>query len=477
MKIKFNKKMILTGIIAFLVIAASICFYYLVFRGDKISEKISSLFKILSPVIYGIIIAYLLTPIVNFIEQKLLVHLFTKKNPVITPKKMKYMRMLSVILTMLVVLLLLYAFFSVIVPEISKSIVSISNQFPYYIANLTAWSTKFLEDNPTLNDLFLQFVQNYSSQFDVFLDETVVPYVQTLLKHISLSLINVLVAMWNFIIGAIISIYVLFNKELFAGQAKKIVYAVFNTQRANSFIKDVRFASGTFIGFIIGKIVDSTIIGILCFIGLTFLKMPYALLVSVIVGVTNVIPFFGPYLGAIPSALLILLVNPLKCLYFLIFIIILQQLDGNVIGPKILGQSTGLSGFWVIFSITIFGGLWGVAGMIVGVPLWAVIYAMVKRIVGRMLKRKGLPSETKQYLNVDKIENNAFVMIDKTAKKPKRIKSLDHMEEGSNATEANKEETNDTQTYEAETDEASCIEHVEVIEEIKIIEEQGEKET
>lgn len=175
--------------------------------------------------------------------------------------------------------------------------------------------------------------------------------------------------------------------------------------------------------------------------------------------------------------MLILLVNPLKCLYFLIFIIILQQLDGNVIGPKILGQSTGLSGFWVIFSITIFGGLWGVAGMIVGVPLWAVIYAMVKRIVGRMLKRKGLPSETKQYLNVDKIENNAFVMIDKTAKKPKRIKSLDHMEEGTNVTEANKEETNETQTYEAKTNETSCIERMEVIEEIKIIEEQGEKET
>lgn len=421
MKFKFNKKTILIGIISFLVIAASICFYYLIFRGDKIAEKISAVCKILTPVIYGIIIAYLLTPIVNFIERKILRPLFTRKNATMTLKKIKYMRLLSVFMTMLLVILFAYAFFSVIVPEISKSIVSISNQFPYYITNLTVWSTKFLEDNPSLNDLFLQFVKNYSKEFDVFLDETVVPYAQTLLKHISLSLINVLVAMWNFIIGAIISIYVLFNKELFAGQAKKIVYSFLSTQKANGFIKDVRFASETFIGFISGKIIDSTIIGILCFIGLSFLKMPYALLVSVIVGVTNVIPFFGPYLGAIPSALLILLVNPIKCIYFLIFILILQQLDGNVIGPKILGESTGLSGFWVIFSITIFGGLWGVVGMIVGVPLWAVIYAMTKRVVERHLKKKGLPSETTKYLHVDKIENNEFIMLDVDSKKHKRM--------------------------------------------------------
>lgn len=441
MKFKFNKKTILIGIISFLVIAASICFYYLIFRGDKIAEKISAVCKILSPVIYGIIIAYLLTPIVNFIERKILRPLFTRKNAAMTLKKIKYMRMLSVFMTMLLVILFLYAFFSVIVPEISKSIVSISNQFPYYITNLTVWSTKFLEDNPSLNDLFLQFIKNYSKEFDVFLDETVVPYAQTLLKHISLSLINVLVAMWNFIIGAIISIYVLFNKELFAGQAKKIVYSFLSTQKANGFIKDVRFASETFIGFISGKIIDSTIIGILCFIGLSFLKMPYALLVSVIVGVTNVIPFFGPYLGAIPSALLILLVNPVKCIYFLIFILILQQLDGNVIGPKILGESTGLSGFWVIFSITIFGGLWGIVGMIVGVPLWAVIYAMTKRVVERHLKKKGLPSETTKYLHVDKIENNEFIMLDVDSKKHKRI-SKKASAENEDTTTANNERIN-----------------------------------
>lgn len=426
MKIKFNRKMVTTGIIAFLVIAASICFYYLIFRSEAFSAKISAFFSILSPVLYGVIIAYLLTPIVNFIERRMLTPLFTRKNPVITTKKKKYMRVISVILSLLLILVLLYAFISVIVPEVSRSIIAISYQFPYYIRNLTQFSNKLLEDNPTLNDLFIQFVDDYSGEFTQFLNKTIIPQTQEILKHISLSLLSFIKTLWNVIIGAIISIYVLFNKELFAGQAKKIVYALINTDHANTFIKDVRFTSQTFIGFLSGKIVDSIIIGILCFIGLSILKMPYAILVSVIVGVTNVIPFFGPYLGAIPSALLILLVNPLKCLYFIIFIIILQQLDGNVIGPKILGQSTGLSGFWVIFSITIFGGLWGVAGMIIGVPLWAVIYALVKRTIGRRLKNKGLPCDTSDYLNVEKIKGKEFIMIDpNTSKKSKRkIKQL-----------------------------------------------------
>lgn len=428
MKIKFNRKMITTGIIAFLVIAASICFYYLIFRSEAFSAKISAFFSILSPVIYGIIIAYLLTPIVNYIERRFLTPLFLKKAPESNVKKKKYMRVISVIISLFLIVLLLYAFISIIVPEVSRSIIAISYQFPYYIRNLTQFSNKLLQDNPTLNNLFIQFVDDYSGEFSNFLNKTIIPQMQEILKHISLSLLSFLKTLWNVVIGAIISVYVLFNKELFAGQAKKIAYALLNTDHANIFIKDIRFTSQTFIGFLSGKIIDSTIIGILCFIGLSILKMPYAILVSVIVGVTNVIPFFGPYLGAIPSALLILLVNPLKCLYFIIFIIILQQLDGNVIGPKILGQSTGLSGFWVIFSITIFGGLWGVAGMIVGVPLWAVIYALVKRSIGRKLKNKGLPTETQKYLNVEKIKGKEFIMLDPdtTKKSKKKLKQLNN---------------------------------------------------
>lgn len=403
MKLQINKKYLLIGLTSFIVIAASICFYYLIFHWDRFSAQLNSLFRILSPVLYGIIFAYLMTPLVNGIEKRILMPLFRGK-------KKKYMRFFSVLLTIVIVLFLIYGFFSILIPNIIRSIKSISYQFPYYVQNLTIWSAKFLDDNPDIETMVIRFLDTYSEEFLNYLDNSIVPQLETIVKQVSLSLISVLKVLWNFIIGMVISIYVLFSKELFAGQGKKIVFALFNTKTANQVIKDIRFISDTFIGFIVGKIIDSIIIGFICFAGTSILQMPYALLVSVIVGVTNIIPFFGPYLGAIPSAILILMVNPIKCIYFIIFILILQQLDGNFIGPSILGQSTGLSGFWVIFSITIFGEIMGIPGMIIGVPFFAVLYAMVKRIVNRMLLKKGLPPETSKYLDVDYIkEDDVFV--------------------------------------------------------------------
>ena len=220
---------------------------------------------------------------------------------------------------------------------------------------------------------------------------------------VSLSVISVLKVLWNFIIGFIISIYVLASKEKFTGQAKKFVYAVFHKDIANIIINDFCFTHKTFIGFISGKVLDSIIIGVLCFIGTSILNTPYAALVSVVIGVTNVIPFFGPYLGAIPSIILIFIVDPvhpLNCVYFAIFILILQQFDGNFLGPKILGNSTGLTGFWVIFAITLFGGLLGVFGMIVGVPIFAVIYAAIRSLLDAALRKKQLPTESSKYINV-----------------------------------------------------------------------------
>lgn len=409
MKIKINKRYLWIGLVAFLVIAASICFYYLIFHGDVFSSKIRALFAIASPVIYGIIFSYLMTPMVNSIEAKLLVPLFTLKHKELTKKRRKYMRVVSILITIIIVILLIYGFFSILIPNIFKSIRSISYQFPYYVQNLTTWSSDFLDNNPDIERVVSRVLDTYSEEFTNYLDENIIPRMESLLRQVSLSMIGFLKVLWNFIIGFIISIYVLYSKETFAGQSKKIMFAFLNTSMANQFIKDVRFTSDTFIGFIGGKIIDSFIIGCICFAGTSIMKMPYALLISVIVGVTNIIPFFGPYLGAIPSAILILMVNPVKCIYFIIFILILQQVDGNLIGPKILGESTGLSGFWVIFSITIFGGLMGIPGMIIGVPLFAVFYALVRRRADKMLQNRGLPIETEQYMNVESIENTGFV--------------------------------------------------------------------
>lgn len=407
MKLQFNKRYLRIAITAFCVIAASICFYYLVFHGDRFSAQVNAFFKVINPVLYGIVFAYLMTPMINSIEHYLLSPVFKQMGYEITDKRRKHLRLLSIIITLLIICFLIYGFFSILIPNIIQSVRSISYQFPYYVQNLTNWSARFLEDNPDIEKLVIQFLDTYSEEFMSYLNNSIVPQMETLVKQVSISLISALKVLWNFIIGMIISIYVLYSKELFAGQAKKVVFAIFQTKTANQLIKDIRFASDTFIGFISGKIVDSIIIGFICFACTSIMQMPYALLVSVIVGVTNVIPFFGPYLGAIPSAILILMVNPLKSVYFIIFILILQQIDGNFIGPKILGQSTGLSGFWVIFSITVFGGIMGIPGMIIGVPFFAVLYALGRRMINRMLKRKGLPQETSQYQNLDYIDENA----------------------------------------------------------------------
>ena len=421
MKINIDKKHISLGITSFLVVASSICFYYLLFHGDRFLGKINAILVIASPVIYGIILAYLLTPIVNTIEKKLLSPLFTKSSEMNSTKK-KWMRFLSVLMTVIIVILFIYGFFSILIPNVISSVKSISFAFPIYVNNLMHFADKYFEANPDIEALFNQLVSTYSVEIDKYLNNTIIPQMESLLKTVSLSLISVLKAMWNLIIGLIISIYVLCSKEIFAGQSKKIIYAIFSTKTANSLIKDFRFISDTFIGFISGKIVDSIIIGIICFIGTSLLKIPYALLVSVIVGITNIIPFFGPYLGAIPSAILILMINPIKCITFIIFILILQQVDGNVIGPKILGQSTGLSGFWVIFSITIFGGLFGFLGMIIGVPFFAVVYAMTRRIIDRMLKKRNLPISTSEYMDLHHIdENNENTFIEKNNNETKRF--------------------------------------------------------
>lgn len=422
MKFQIDKKYIRIGFIAFIVIAASICFYYLVFHGDRFSNQINSLLTVISPVMYGIIIAYLLTPLVNGLETYLL-------NPILQRMKytskraQKYLRGISIIMTLIIVGVFIYAFFSILIPNIVTSIRSISVQFPNYIENLTNWSARFLADNPDIEVMVVRFLDTYSEEFYDYLNNTIVPQMETIVKQVSLSMISLLKIFWNCIIGFVISIYVMYSKETFAGQAKKIVYSVFRTSTANQFIKDVRFASDTFIGFISGKIIDSIIIGCICFIGTSLLKMPYALLISVIVGVTNIIPFFGPYLGAVPSAVLILMVSPVKCVYFIIFILILQQVDGNLIGPKILGESTGLSGFWVIFSITVFGGIMGVPGMIIGVPFFAVLYAFIRRRTNMMLERRGLPTQTEKYLNVDYIEETS-TFIPRDSNNPKSFFKL-----------------------------------------------------
>lgn len=398
---KLTNKYIKWGLTALIVLILAICFVCLIFKGDRIWNGFSVVLRIAMPIIDGLIIAFIATPILNWIEEKLIFPLCRRAHIDLKAAKVKKrIRAVSVLLTFTFIILIIYGFFAIVIPQLITSIQSIIARFPTYINNLIELTEKLLADNPEVEKYIEEALAAYSQDLDAFLENNVMPTLNTLIRSASVGMIGVLKSLYNFVIGLIISLYILAGKETFASQAKKICYALFDRHKANQIIRAFRFTNKTFIGFLGGKIVDSAIIGVLCFVGVSILKMPYPVLISVIVGVTNIIPFFGPYIGAIPSALLILMTAPAKCIPFIIFILALQQLDGNVIGPKILGESTGLSGFWVIFSITLFGGLWGVAGMVVGVPLFAVIYAGIDYMVNKFLKKKELSTDTKDYERV-----------------------------------------------------------------------------
>ena len=406
MKFKLNNKYLRWGMTAFLVVAASILFYYFMFHGSQIKEGLKNIINILMPIVFGLVTAYLLTPVLNFVEQKILIPIYNKLKIKDTKKRKSAIRGTGILITTFLFIALIYLLIFMLMSQIVPSVESIISNFDTYYDNVVEWITKLLEDNPNLGDYVVKNLNQYSAQLETWLQQ-IVPNTLALIKTVSLSVINVFAYLWDFIIGFIISIYVLASKETFAGQAKKISYALFERDTANIVIRNFRFTHQTFIGFFGGKIIDSIIIGILCFIGTSIMETPYAALVSIIIGCTNVIPFFGPFLGAIPCTVLIFVVDPvhpLNCIYFAIFILLLQQFDGNILGPKILGDATGLSGFWVIFSITFFGGLFGILGMVAGVPIFSVIYAAVRSVINTRLAKKELAEPTKAYIKLDYLD-------------------------------------------------------------------------
>ena len=282
-----------------------------------------------------------------------------------------------------------------------------------------------------MNSDMIDMINQYSAKAQDYLTTNILPQMQDMLKNVSAGIFDILIFMKNFLIGAIVALYVLADKEKFVAKSKMLVYAIFPHKWANLMIHSMRFTHKTFGGFIYGKLVDSAIIGVLCYIGMLLLHMPFPILVSVIIGVTNVIPFFGPYIGAIPCIFLILVVDPIKGLYFAIFILLLQQFDGNILGPKILGETTGLSSFMVIVAILIGGGLFGIPGMIAGVPVFAVLYAMIWRLIGHSLNDRKMPVEEDIYVNIDCLDTQTGKAIP-LPKEEKRKISAEKLAENRN---------------------------------------------
>ncbi|MCR5101744.1 MAG: AI-2E family transporter [Butyrivibrio sp.] len=427
MKYKLTRKQLTWGLTIFLTFVACLLVVYVLFKGSTIVSFIADLFYMMRSIIIGLVIAFILSPILNFIESKIIKPIYRKKFGDYTyPKSIiekKKVRLIGLLFTMIIFFFILYALCLIIIPQLYKSIVQIIVNFPTYVQNVQDYTDNFLSNNPEIRNYVNTLTEQYSGMINNFLKDTVMPNLSNIVNRISKSFLSVIKGFLNFVVGIIVAIYILNSKEVHCAQGKKLAYAFFKEPVANEIVSACRVIHSTFTGFFVGKIMDSIIIGIICYVGCLILGIPYSLLVSFIVGMTNIIPFFGPYIGGLMGAILLVLINPMSALIFIIFVVILQQFDGNILGPKILGNTTGLSSFWVIFSIMLFGGLFGFVGWIVGVPIFAVFYYFVRRITNHLLRRRGIYGTTVDYVDVAYIEKGTIKSLsDRSNKKFNAVK-------------------------------------------------------
>ena len=389
------------GLTAFLTVCAVLVFYDTFYQGGTLQGFLSQLASILSPVLYGFAIAYLLTPVMSWLENNIALlwkRCFKKE----LKRPSGALRLISILLTEAAVLFLLYLLMSVLIPQLVDSVTTLINNAESYYRNVYRWADSLLDSDNEIAVWVASLITDRYSDGMVFLTEKILPWVQKavvpLTNGIWSGIRGAVGFAFDLIVGLIVSIYLMGMKEKSLARCCKAVYACLSEKKADAVMRGTRRVNAIFSGFVRGKLLDSLIIGILCFICCSLLKLPYTPLVSVVVGVTNVIPFFGPFLGAIPSAFLILLVSPKQCLVFVVFIIVLQQFDGNILGPKILGDATGISSFWVIVAILVGGGFGGVLGMFIGVPVFACVQELVKYLMDRRLRARNMPTEAYAYV-------------------------------------------------------------------------------
>ena len=402
------------GLTAFAVIAASLLLFFLLFHLREVTGFLDRLGIILRPVFMGAVIAFLLLPIHRNILRFLIA--ITPDSRMSERSSHAFLNFTAIVFSLLLAFFLFYLLLAMVIPQVYDSVVGLIQSIPDYIAVVQVWLQTFFEDNPDIQTSVMSIYNSAAASLEQWLNAdilpnlesvnttlqwlrtTVLPNLTGVVAGVSGMVVGFLVLVKDLLIAVIVSVYLLARKDVFAAQSKKIVYSLFRTEIADLIVDEVRNAYKIMSGFINGKLLDSLIIGIICLVCCNIFKFPYPALIAVVVGVTNIIPFFGPFIGAIPCGLLIFLVNPLQAVYFAVFILALQQFDGNILGPKILGDSTGLASFWVLFSILLFGGLFGFAGMVLGVPVFAMIYSVVSRLVAYGLRSRSLPVETAEYM-------------------------------------------------------------------------------
>lgn len=376
------KRYLKIGITGAAILASGILCAFVLFKMPVIISILKGITEILKPFLYGVVFAYLLAPLCNKIEEKLF-QIFPKAKT----KARRFICFIAIVISLCVAIAVIWLIIMMIIPQVWDSVMKIIQMVPQKLIVVNNWIEHMLENQPELQAYFEEFSSQAESNIDSLLNVDTIQKVQSIINSLSVQLFGVLGVVKNIFLGLLISAYLLGSRKLFGAQAGLILHGVFSDKWAKIIEEEIRYTDKMFNGFLVGKIIDSAIIGLLCFAGTSIMGFEAPAFISVIIGITNIIPFFGPFIGAIPCSLLLLLENPMHCLYFIIFIFVLQQLDGNVIGPKILGNTTGVSSFWVLFAILLFGGMWGVVGMVIGVPLFAVIYDIIRKLVYRGLRK------------------------------------------------------------------------------------------
>lgn len=390
MKLKLKQEITDRSLSYFLALLGAIILYFVIINIGRIFTSLGWFAQLMMPFVYGFVIAYLLKTPLKYVEKGI----FWLKDKAGLKKDLKgLIRVISLVITLLLALALIIGFLSIVLPQLISSITLFISNLPEYLDNaqelLTEISQKAAFSSEFINksiEIWGQVVQKFSE-----LMKTALPLAITAILTVSAQLVDI-------VVGIIVAIYFLLGKERFTAQIKKLMYALLPKSSANYLVEKARFTNKTFSKYISGQLTDAAVLGTICFIAMSIFDMPYAVLVSVIITVTNVIPIIGPFIGAIPSIFIISLVSLPSALGFALLILVLQQLDGNILVPLIVGESTGLSGFWVFLAIFIGGGLFGIVGVIVAVPTMAVLYSIVKELVENRLKRKSLSTETQDYL-------------------------------------------------------------------------------
>ncbi len=436
---KKKKRLELVDVKMMLTLAGAGCivvlFFLFIGKFNSVLTIISKLFSAMTPIIIGFVIAFLLNPLVNHLRRAIkndLTKMFKKaKEKTISSISDAMAVTLSVLLFLLIITALLW----ILIPQLYESVQNLYNNFDKYVSNVETMVNKVIRNYPDLVSMVNNYMDDIEESIKKMLTDKLLPNMNNIVVAITSGVFGGLKVILNFIIGIIAAIYILASKDKFSAQGKKIIYSLFDKKKGNAVLSTIDYIDAVFSGFIGGKLLDSFIVGAICFIFCKLVNMPYAVLISVIVGATNIIPFFGPFIGAIPSAVLVLVESPKMCIVFIVFILILQQVDGNIIGPLILSDSTGLSSFWVLFAILVGGNLFGFVGMVLGVPTFACIYTFMTRRLKENLNKRGLENNTSYFVALRGFDENGDPIrgpkkkIESASYKRKREKQLQQLQQ------------------------------------------------